>query len=129
LGEVVLFVEGRVARSDIPALCERVRGLAALSDCGQPIVCDVGLITKSDVVVVDALAQMQLAAQRRGRCIRVRCAPPELRSLLVLVGLDDVLPCSDDDGGGSGVEAGWQAEEWEQRLGVEEEVQADDPAL
>jgi ABC-type transporter Mla MlaB component len=127
MAEVVLFVAGRVDRSDIPALCERVRGLAAHIECGQPIVCDVGDLTAVDAVVVDALAQMQLAAQRRGRSVQVRCAPPDLRSLLMLVGLDDVLPCTDGDG--SDGELVGQPEEWEQLLGVEEERQPDDPAV
>ena len=45
----------------------------------------------ADLSVVDGLARLQLAARRLGCSIRVRDACDELKGLLELVGLDDVL--------------------------------------
>jgi hypothetical protein len=82
------------------------------------IVCDVGALTP-DAPAVDALARLQLTARRLGLEIQLRNASGELRQLLDLVGLRDVLR----------VEAGGQAEQREQRLGVEEEGELGDPAV
>ncbi len=82
------------------------------------IVCDVGPL-RPDAVTIDALARLQLAAGRRGREIRLRNASSELRELLELVGLADVLR----------VETEREAEEREERVGVEEERELDDPPL
>jgi hypothetical protein len=81
------------------------------------IVCDVGAVAP-DAVAIDTLARLQLAARRLGLEIRLRHASSELRELLAFAGLRDVLR----------VEAGGQAEEREERLGVEEERELDDPA-
>jgi hypothetical protein len=81
------------------------------------IVCDVGALA-ADVVVVDTLARLQLAARRLGLEIRLRHASIELQELLAFVGLRDVLR----------VETSGQAEEREERAGVEEERELDDPA-
>jgi hypothetical protein len=81
------------------------------------IVCDVGALAP-DAVAVDALARLQLTARRHGLEIRLRHASSELQELLAFVGLRDVLR----------VEAGGQAEQREQRLGVEKERELDDPA-
>ena len=80
------------------------------------IVCDVGALAP-DALAVDVLARLQLAARRLGHDIRVRNASSELRDLLVFAGLRDVLR----------VEPGWEPEEREQPLGVEEEGELDDP--
>ena len=71
-----------------------------------------------DAAAVDALARLQLAARRLGLELRLRHASTELQELIAFVGLRDVLR----------VEAGGQAEEREERLGVEEERELDDPA-
>jgi anti-anti-sigma regulatory factor len=81
------------------------------------IVCDVGAVVP-DASAVDALARLQLNAQRLGLEIRLLHASSELQELIALSGLDEVLR----------VDAGGQAEEREQRLGVEEERELDDPA-
>jgi hypothetical protein len=73
-----------------------------------------------DLAVVDALARLALEERRRGRVFRLADAPAELRGLLVLTGLDGVL---------LGVEPGREPEEREERVGVEEEGELDDPAL
>jgi hypothetical protein len=82
------------------------------------IVCDVAALD-ADAVAVDALARLQLAARRVGIEIRLQHATSELQELLAFVGLMDVL----------GVEARGQPEQREERVGVEEERQLDDPAV
>ena len=69
-----------------------------------------------DLGLVDRLARLQLAARRLGYAIRLRNPCDELRALLDLVGLSDVLP----------LEAGGEAERREQ-LGVDEVVDRRDP--
>jgi hypothetical protein len=71
------------------------------------------------LATVDALARVQLVARRLGYDLRLERAPHELVELIELVGLADVLR----------VEPERQAEEREDRLGVEEEGELDDPAL
>ncbi len=80
------------------------------------IVLDVGAFA-SDLGTIDALARFQLAARRRGRRLRLHGASDELLALIAFAGLDDALR----------VEPGRQPEQREQRLGVEEERQLDDP--
>jgi hypothetical protein len=48
-------------------------------------------VRRPDLALVDALARMQLDARRRGGRLRLRNATDELRGLLELVGLADVL--------------------------------------
>ncbi|HZA78543.1 MAG TPA: hypothetical protein VE623_19360 [Acidimicrobiales bacterium] len=69
-----------------------------------------------DLGLVDRLARLQLAARRLGYAIRLRNPCDELRALLDLVGLTDVLS----------LEAGGEAERREQ-LGVDEVVDRRDP--
>jgi hypothetical protein len=80
-------------------------------------VCDVRTVIP-EVAAVDALARLQLNAQRLGLELRLRHASAALRELIAFAGLDEVLR----------VEAQGQAEEREERLGVEEERELDDPA-
>ena len=70
-----------------------------------------------DVQTVDRLASLQLAMKRTGGELSLRNATTELRELLVLAGLADVLP----------VEPEGQAEEREEGLGAEEERELGDP--
>jgi hypothetical protein len=79
---------------------------------------------RPDLALVDALARLQLAAGRLGCSIRLRDPCEELRGLLDLVGLADVVP----DAAALALEARREAEGGEQ-LGVEEVVQPGDPAL
>jgi hypothetical protein len=80
-------------------------------------VCDVGFATP-DAATVGALARLQLTARRRGLELRLRHASGELKELLDFMGLADVLR----------VEPGGQAEQREERVGVEEERELDEPA-
>ena len=57
----------------------------------QPLeVVDAGTLP-ADLTTVAALARQHLEARRRGRALLVRGVDPQLRALLVLVGLDGVL--------------------------------------
>ena len=80
------------------------------------IVCDVGALA-ADAATLDVLARLQLAARRLGRELHLREASQELRDLVAFAGLAEVLR----------LQPGGQPEEREQRLGVEEERQLDDP--
>ena len=85
-----------------------------------PITIDLDVsVLAADVLTVDALARLQLSARRRGRRLRLRDASGELQDLIAFVGLSEVL----------GVELQRQSEQREQRVGVEEERELDDPAL
>jgi ABC-type transporter Mla MlaB component len=62
-------------------------------DC-RALVVDVAGFTGPDMATVDALARLQVAAQRVGLRLELRHAPPALRELVALAGLDDVLTLS-----------------------------------
>jgi hypothetical protein len=105
-----------------------------------------------DVVTIDALARLELAARRGGLRFRLHDVSDQLRDLIAFVGLSDVLgtcaadgeridrsvqtdarakPVRPDAGIASdalGVEPRRQAEEREQGVGVEEERELGDPA-
>jgi ABC-type transporter Mla MlaB component len=80
-------VRGPIARADLPGLYDRV---CALLPADTLAYCDVSSVP-ADAVTVDALARLQLAARRRGSLVRLRNASPELRGLVALMGLTDVL--------------------------------------
>jgi ABC-type transporter Mla MlaB component len=83
-------ITGPIARADLPGLCARVCGV--LERSGARVAhCDVAGVGV-DAVTVDALARLQLAAQRRGCRVRLRNASAELRELVAFMGLVDVLP-------------------------------------
>jgi hypothetical protein len=71
----------------------------------------------ADLEIVDALARLQLAALRNGRRVVVTRADDDVVELIELCGLRGVLP----------VELQRQPEQGEQRRGVEEERELDDP--
>jgi ABC-type transporter Mla MlaB component len=72
----------------------------------------------ADVSTIDALARLQLNAQRIGQMIRLHNASTELRQLIEFAGLSEVLR----------VEPRGQTEQREEPLGVEEEGELPDPA-
>jgi anti-anti-sigma regulatory factor len=83
-------VVGPIRRADIDALCARVRRVAEASEVTL-VICDVRDLGSPDGEALDALARLQLIARRMGREMRLRNASPELRDLLALAGLADVL--------------------------------------
>jgi ABC-type transporter Mla MlaB component len=80
-------VRGPIARADLPGLCDRV---CALLPANAVAYCDVGSVP-ADAVTVDALARLQLAARRRGTVVHLRNSSSQLRDLVALMGLEDVL--------------------------------------
>ena len=87
---VVSFaIRGPIARSDLPGLCDRVcvilRGTSGIVDC------DVDGV-EPDAVTVDALARLQLGAQRSRCRVRLRGASPNLLALVELMGLSEIFP-------------------------------------
>jgi len=121
---IAVFVElrGSIARTAIPSLCERTRDLMSRCD-REVVVCDVSRITNPDAVTVDALARLQLTAQRIGHSLWFRNPSSVLRELIDLAGLREVLPVLSD----LGLEPQRHVEEREDALGVEEVVEPDDP--
>ena len=88
--ETTFSVHGPIAPADLPGLCERVCALLVASAAGVAY-CDVSSV-EPDVVTVDALARLQLAAHRHGCQVRLRNASDELLELVAFMGLRDVLP-------------------------------------
>jgi ABC-type transporter Mla MlaB component len=87
-------IRGPIERADLPGLCDRVCRVLARGGGADVAHCDVAGVGV-DAVTVDALARLQLAAQRRGCVIRLRGASDELRALVAFMGLADVLCGSD----------------------------------
>jgi ABC-type transporter Mla MlaB component len=120
-GTIVFALQGPIAREDVRWMCERVRFLLQGSD-GDDVICDVGAVVDPDAGTVEALARMQLTARRLGRRLILRRACGELKDLLALSGLRDVLPCDELP-----LEASRQAEHREPPSGVQEEGDPADP--
>lgn len=119
-GPVVVRLDGPIARSGIPPLCDRVRAVLAL--CAPALlVCDVGGIVEPDVVLIEALAWLQLTALRLGSRMQLRSAGRELEDLLCLCGLAGAIPAEGGSRFGLRLESRRQPEQREQPFGVEEE--------
>ncbi len=118
---VRLVLAGPVRAEDVPALCARALELFGRLERG-PIACDVSGLRGADLVLLDVLCRLQLAALRTGRILRLEHARPDLVRLLERAGLTGVLPC----GPWSGLEPRRQVEEREDPPGVEEERDAGD---
>lgn len=86
----------------------------------RDLVFDAGALAP-DAHSVEALARLALDARRSGRRLALIHVSGDLRGLLMLVGLADVV--------GLGLEAQRQAEEGKQPLAVEERVDRDDLAV
>jgi ABC-type transporter Mla MlaB component len=87
---ITLGVRGPIERDDLPGLCDRVCNLLS-ANVGQLVDCDVEGVP-ADAMTVEALARLQLAAQRTGCRIRLRNASRDLLDVVALMGLSDVLP-------------------------------------
>ncbi|MFF8830452.1 STAS domain-containing protein [Streptomyces sp. NPDC015131] len=86
----VFRVAGLVEPADVPRLCEELAALLGERG-GADVVCHVGAVTRPNLATVEALARLRLTARRLGRRMAVTGAGPELRMLLELVGLTDLL--------------------------------------
>jgi ABC-type transporter Mla MlaB component len=83
-------VRAPLTRPDLPGLYERACALLE-GRSGSLVLCEVSGID-ADAVAADALARLQLAA-RRHRCeVRLHGSSGQLRELIALLGLEDVLP-------------------------------------
>ena len=121
-GRFVLPRAGPMPSHAVVAACNEAR--MQLDNCTDEVVpCDVRSVARPDAAAIEALARLQLIARRRGRRIGLRNASPELRELLALVGLSDVVPCA----AASGFEAVGEAEKREPARRVQEEGDAGDP--
>jgi hypothetical protein len=80
------------------------------------VICDMGGVAASDLGTVEALCRLRMSVVPMGYVLRLRGATTQLEELLALCGLDE-----------SAVVGEWQAEEGEETIGVEEEVEPVDP--
>ena len=88
---VVVRVDGPVDPSTVAGLCARVAALLARVGA-QAVVCDVERLGSPEPAALEALARVGLTAHRMGRSAFVCGACPRLQDLLVITGLDGVLP-------------------------------------
>ncbi|MFF9569688.1 STAS domain-containing protein [Streptomyces sp. NPDC014685] len=101
---IVFVVTGRLTRDAVPGLCAELEALlhgpdGAARDPDAGVDCDVGGVVRADLALVEAVARLVLVARRAGgRRLRLRNASPELRSLLDMVGLAEVMDVTSDAG-------------------------------
>jgi len=86
---VTLAIRGPLERGDLPGLFDRT--CALLSGTGPGLLCCEVTELAADAVAVDALARLALAARRHGTRVCLRGASEELRELMELMGLSEVL--------------------------------------
>ena len=87
---VAFAISGPLSRADLPGLCTRVCGV--LTGSGAEIAfCDVTGV-QCDAVTVDALARLQLAAQRLGCRVLLRNASSDLRALVAFMIVNPASP-------------------------------------
>jgi STAS domain len=87
--ELVFAIRAPIRPDDLTGLSDRISEL--LEETRPDVVhCDVGRL-EPDAVAVDALLRLRLAVQRRGCCLRLLNASPELFELVVFMGFEDVL--------------------------------------
>ena len=89
----------------------------------EPVTVDCAQVGRPDMATIDRLARIRLAAQRRGRRLRLVHPTPLLLELICLCGLGYELT------GELGVEVEGQAEQREKPVGVEEERELADPPV
>jgi ABC-type transporter Mla MlaB component len=86
---IAFAIWGPILRDDLPGLTERVCGLLRGSGASLAL-CDVTGV-EPDAVTVDALARLQVAAARLGCTVRLLNVSADLRDLVALMGLSDVV--------------------------------------
>jgi hypothetical protein len=119
-----VVVGGRIGPADVPELCARVRAALDRRDT-DAVVCDVHTLVDPDMGTVDALARLALAVRRHGCHILLRSATGELRELIALAGLAEVVGLAR----GLRVERQGKPEHGEHAGGVEEGVDPGDAAV
>jgi ABC-type transporter Mla MlaB component len=121
---MIVLALDRLEPDDVPDLLERL-GPRAVRGETTVVLCDLAALSRADMGTVDALARLALRARRLGCAISLRDVSSELRELLALAGLCEILPCSQ----GSGLEVVGQPEQREEPLRVEEERDSGDAAV
>lgn len=86
---VSLAIAGPLTREDLPEVTERCCAFFS-TYAGYRVECDVTGVG-ADAVTVDALARLQLVAQKNGCTVVLHNASAELCDLVELMGLTDVL--------------------------------------
>ncbi|MFF7179596.1 STAS domain-containing protein [Streptomyces sp. NPDC008121] len=83
---LVLTLAARPTPDEVARLC-------AVLEAAPPtdVRCEVGALAHADLAAVDALARLRLTAGRHGHRLVFRGTGPELRLLLGLVGLADLV--------------------------------------
>jgi anti-anti-sigma regulatory factor len=88
---VVFTTGGTIERSDISLICRKVR--AAIEETNaDSVTFDMAALVHTDVVVVEALARLQLTLRRMGCTLKLKNVRPHLKELVGFVGLEGVLP-------------------------------------
>ena len=87
---LVVTIRAPLRREDLPGLFTRVCGLLE-ADAPEVVLCDVSG-HEPDLVAVEALTRLQLAARRRGCCVRLAGASSELLDLVGFLGFEAALP-------------------------------------
>jgi ABC-type transporter Mla MlaB component len=86
---VAIALHGPLRRSDLPGLAERVARL--IERCRPDVaVCELAGVAP-DAVALDAIARLRVTAARGGCELRLRDPSRELRELLALSGLAELL--------------------------------------
>jgi len=85
-----LEIYGPLARSDLPGLYARTCKLLREHEIDL-VLCNAAGVT-ADAVAVEGLAQLRLAARRRGAEVRLSNASRELLELIDFMGLAKTLP-------------------------------------
>lgn len=88
---IVVVVLEPVGPADVPTVCERTRIL--LEETGATeLVCDIRIFERPCAVLMDAMARLGLVARRLDCSMQLRNATPDMRALIDLAGLAEVLP-------------------------------------
>ncbi len=86
---VALAIRGPIRRGGLASVCASADSLLQGADA-RTLVCDISDMG-GDAVAVEALVRLRLVAQRRRVGLRLVGMSPELRELIVLCGLDELL--------------------------------------
>jgi ABC-type transporter Mla MlaB component len=113
-----VVLQGPIAASDVPALCDRLASVLDASPSDR-VECDCSGVITADLCTLEALARLELTAARHGSAMVLDRAPPSLVELVAFAGLARILRLR--------VEVGRQPEHREEAGGVQEEGDAGDP--
>jgi ABC-type transporter Mla MlaB component len=97
-GTARLVLTAQVGVADVPRLCERADALLRDRGVGT-LECDAGCVAGVDLGTIEALARLTLVTRRHMGRFTIAGASPELRDLLDLTGLGQVVPCVTGSGG------------------------------